>query len=253
MPDGGWLRGPLVGFDLETTGLDRELDEPISYAFVEYHEGHEVGAEVGYLLPTRPISEGATVVHGLTFDRLVELGGVPLEVGLRRIAMRLGALSAEGVPLVGCNLPYDLTLLDRVLARTGVAPSLRDAGWRGPALDVLVLDRALDHDVEIRPGRKLAAMCEHYWVPPPTHAARSDATCALEVLLAQAQRFDRLASATVEELQAHQCAWHAAWSSDRAGRRLDEGQLALFDLEEAWPYVERVRARAHRAEVSSRR
>jgi DNA polymerase-3 subunit epsilon len=241
--DEGWGLGPLVGFDLETTGLDRESDEPISYAFVEYHGGREVGHEVGYLLPSRPISEGATAVHGLTLDRLVELGALPLEVGLRRIAARLGALSAEGIPLVGCNLPYDLTLLDRALARTGTAPSLREAGWQGPALDVLVLDRSLDLDFDARPGRKLVAMCEHYWVRAPTHAARSDATAALEVLLVLAARFDRLAAASVEELQVRQTAWHAAWSSDYAVRKAPEGQLALFDLEEAWPYAERTRVR----------
>lgn len=232
-----------MGFDLETTGLDRDFDEPISYAFVEYHGGREVGAEVGYLVPRCRIDEGATGVHGLTAGRLEALGAVPLEAGLVRIAARLRALSAEGIPLVGCNLAYDLTLLDRVLARTGVAPSLREAGWRGPALDVLVIDRALDLDFDVRPARKLAAMCEHYWVPAPTHAARSDATCAVEVLLAQAERFSGLASTTVEELQGRQVAWHATWSADYAVRKARDGQLALFDLDEAWPYAERVAVR----------
>jgi DNA polymerase-3 subunit epsilon len=234
-----WVRGPLVGFDLETTGLDRDRDEPISYAFVTFNRGERVSVDAGYVLPERAISVGATSVHGLTLGRLRALDALELTEGVSCIARRLATLSAEGIPVVGCNLTYDLTIIDRLCSRLGWAGSLRASGWKGPALDVLVLDRALDEDFESRPTRRLDSLCEHYAVQAPTHAAASDAHAAVAVLLRQAERFAELASSTLEALHAKQVAWHARWSATSAQRHTSPGQLALFEADEAWPYAGR--------------
>lgn len=251
MTSGDWADGPLVGFDLETTGLDRERDEPVSYAFVEFDGGAKVRTEAGYVLPECALSPGAIGVHGLTRDRLVALEAVPRAEGVRRIAQRLATLSAEGVPIVGCNLSYDLTILDRVMARDGAFPSLRVAGWRGPALDVLVIDRGLDDDFEQRPVRKLDALCEHYATSPPDHSAVGDATAAVRVLLAQARRFEVLGRQTIEGLQEQQARWFSTWYGEFAARHRPDGQLAFFELEEAWPYVERVCVQHRRFEATA--
>jgi DNA polymerase-3 subunit epsilon len=228
-----------VGFDIETTGLDVEVDEPVSYAFVEYRAGVLAGIDEGWITPRRRISPGAAGVHGLTTKRLAELGAIDLDAGARRIARRLGEMCAAGVPLVGCNLTYDLTMIDRVLARMEPASSLREEGWTGPALDVLVLDRGLDQNFATRPVRRLDALCAHYGHASPSHSASSDANAAVLVLLSQLARFPGLGSSSLIELQERQATWHSQWCVDWSTRRRG-GQASLFGDEEPWPYDERL-------------
>ena len=159
---------------------------------------------------------------------------------MRHVATRLQALGREGVPVVGCNLAYDLTMVDRVLSRCSPPTSLFASGWDGPALDVLVLDRGLDGDFEARPVRRLDALCEHYGLAAPTHTSVSDADAAVGVLLAQARRFDSLAASDLDVLQARQAQWHAAWSDGFAQRRRDRGQRAPGGDDAAWPYSVRL-------------
>jgi DNA polymerase III subunit epsilon len=237
----GWSSGLLVGFDIETTGLDREVDEPVSFAFVGFDGGALRTVETGFVLPGRAISRGAAEVHGLTRDRLVRLGAAGLADSALRIARRLAALSATGTPVVGCNLAYDLTIVDRVLSRLDPPTSLRALGWVGPVLDVLVLDRGCDRDFAARPARRLDALCEHYRLAAPRHTAESDAEAAVRVALAQAGRFGALASTSLADLQVQQCAWHDEWCEEFAIRRAC-GQTSLFFENEPWPYAERVGA-----------
>jgi DNA polymerase-3 subunit epsilon len=233
-----WGSATIVGFDIETTGLDVERDEPVSYAFVEFRAGVRASVEEGWIAPRRRISPGAAGVHGLTSARLAALGAVDLDTGIRRIARRLGELCEADVPVVGCNLAYDLTIIDRVLARAAPGSSLREAGWTGPALDVLVLDRGLDQDFATRPVRRLDALCAYYGHTSPCHSASSDAEAAVLVLLSQLSRFEALATCPLRELQDRQAAWHAQWSVDWSTRRRG-GQASLFGDEEPWPYDER--------------
>jgi DNA polymerase-3 subunit epsilon len=235
----GWATGRLVGFDLECTGLDVERDEPVSWAFVEFADGVRTDVDVGYVQPDRPISRGSIAVHRLTRRRLADLDAVPLAVAAREVAARLAALSRAGVPVVGCNLSYDLTIVDRMLSRLATPTSLRREGWRGPLLDVLVLDRGLDEDFEARPQRRLDALCAHYGLPAPRHEAADDAEAAARVLLAQARAFPVLAAAGLDELQARQVEWHAAFCERRAARHEVVGQTRLFADVEPWPYLER--------------
>ena len=237
----GWASGRLVGFDIETTGLDCEVDEPVSYAFVEFEGGTRRSVESGFVLPMRAISRGAAAVHRLTRGRLVAHGASDLVEAVRRIAGRLAALSADGIPVVGCNLTYDLTLVDRVLSRLNPSTSLRDEGWEGPVLDVLVLDRGLDADFATRPVRRLDALCEHYRLAAPRHTAESDAEAAVQVLLSQASRYGTLGETPLEVLQERQASWHATWCDEFEVRRA-HGQTTLFSVHDPWPYAERVGA-----------
>jgi DNA polymerase III subunit epsilon len=240
--DGAWASERLVGFDIESTGLDCELDEPVSFAFVEFVDGERRAVEAGFALPARTISRGAAAVHGLTRDRLVRLGAMDLHDAASRMASRLASLSATRTPVVGCNLTYDLTIVDRVLSRLDPPTSLRAAGFHGPVLDVLVLDRGFDGDFEARPVRRLDALCAHYGLAAPGHTAESDAEAAVRVLLAQVDRFAALANRSIRDLQGAQAAWHAAWHDAFAERRA-HGQGSLFSGTEPWPYAERALAR----------
>jgi DNA polymerase-3 subunit epsilon len=240
VPSASWIEGTLVGFDLETTGLDREVDEPVSYAFAVCEPSGLVAVDERFMLPTRAISRGASGVHGLTVARLHELGASSHDDGLRAIERRIGVLSAEGTPIVGANLAYDLTMVDRALGRLASPASLLSIGWDGPALDVLVIDRAMDADFAARPVRKLAALCEHYAISAELHTAGGDATAAVQILLAQAARFPVLAEMSLEELYGQQVLWHKEWCEEYSARRVAGGHRPLAVTESAWPYLERM-------------
>ena len=104
--------------------------------------------------------------------------------------------------IVGANLAYDLTMVDRTL-------------WR------------------------LAELCEHYGVRTAMHTASGDASAAVQIVLAQAARFPELAAATLDELDARQRTWHREWCAAFAARRAAKGQGRLDPGEIAWPYLER--------------
>jgi len=237
----GWTADRLIGFDLETTGLDRERDEPVSFAFSEFVEGECVAITEGWLLPSpgRVISDGAANVHGLSEARLVELGATDHVTGLGVIADGLAKASAAGSPIVGANLAYDLTMVDRCLGRLEAMSSLAAVGWLGPALDVLVIDRAMDPDFTARPVRKLEALCEHYGISTDLHTAGGDATASVKILLAQAAAFPELMAHTVDELFKCQAQWHATWCDGFSARRVAKGRGPIDAAEREWPYFVR--------------
>jgi DNA polymerase III subunit epsilon len=235
-----WFDGRLVGFDLETTGLDREIEEPVSYAFTTFEHGELVDVEEGYVEPTRAISIGASGVHGLTTGRLEQLGAMDHAAGLTVISKRLVEESLSNTPIVGTNLAYDLTMIDRCMGRLAWGSSLASSGWRGPVLDVLVIDRAMDTDFAERPVRKLSALCEHYGVNCVLHTAAGDAAASVRVLLAQVARFAHLAGSEPARLHDEQPGWHAAWFEGLSAHRVAAGHKACDPTERAWPYLERM-------------
>src|SRR5580700_10696910 len=61
----GWTRGELLGFDLETTGIDRFSDVPVSYALVRVEGAQVVQRDTWLVDPGREIPDGATAIHGI--------------------------------------------------------------------------------------------------------------------------------------------------------------------------------------------
>jgi DNA polymerase-3 subunit epsilon len=231
--------GRLVGFDLETTGLDREVDQPISFAFCTFESRVAISVDAGWITPTCSISRDSSVVHGITTGRLAALGARSAEEAAAEIGVRVCTLSALGDPIVGTNLAFDLTIVDRSLGRLSCPTSLLAGGWYGPVLDVLVIDRAMDPDFDARPTRKLAALCEYYGVEVDLHTAAGDASAAVRVLLAQVARFPVLTEMSLAELHAQQIIWHKEWCEELSTRRVAEGDRPLQASESAWPYLER--------------
>ena len=126
-------------------------------------------------------------VHGLTAGGLAALGATPSTTGSPVSPRASGPFSREGVPVVGCNLAYDLTIVDRVLSRFAPPTSLRRAGRARPRR--AVLDRGLDDGLR-GPARAAARRAlRDYGVAPPTDTAVGDAVAAVRVLFAQATRF----------------------------------------------------------------
>lgn len=161
--------------DTETTGLDPQLGHRIiEIAAVELVDRRLTGRSVHfYVNPEREVDDGATDVHGLTWDML-------------RDKPRFGEVAGElidfgaGARWIIHNAPFDLAFLDEELKRLDLP---RSAAVCAEVIDTLALAR------EQFPGKKnsLDALCERFGVADAQrtlHGALLDARLLAEVYLA---------------------------------------------------------------------
>ncbi len=246
MASRGWHDEDLLGFDLETTGVDRFSDVPVSYALVSVHDGAVVASDSALVDPGRHVPEEASAVHGITTER-ARRDGVPLGIALRRIADRVLDAASRGVPVVGMKLDYDLTLLDSCCRRE-LGRGLEDEGFCGPVLDALVIDRHVDR--YRRGKRTLADLCAHYDVViERAHDAAADAKAAVDVVRALCAHYPELCAMSPDELHAAQVDWHREWSASFAEWCRRKGLDKIVDDDAQWPIACSV---ASRGEVQAR-
>jgi DNA polymerase-3 subunit epsilon len=227
-----WHEGELLGIDLETTGVDRDVDVPVSFALISVAGGAVVTRDTGLVDPGRPIPAAATRVHGITTER-ARSDGLPLSLAVATLATALADASMRGVPVVGMKLDYDLTMLD-VLCRSMDGRGLVERGFTAPVLDVLVLDRHFD---QFRSGRRtLTDLCEHYGVPiANAHDAAADAEATVRVLVAMCRCFPELRAADPAVLHRSQVLWHREWAESFDAWRRGKGMPPLDRRELDWP------------------
>lgn len=225
-----WTRGDLLGFDLETTGVDPATALPVSFALVSH--GSSTKGRYGLVNPQVPIPAETTAIHGIT-DADVAARGGDLERTTLGLVQEVLRAAQEGVPLVGCNLRYDLGIIDR-LHRNYTGVGLVELGYAGPVLDVLVLDRHCDR--YRRGKRTLSALCAHYGVQAPSlHQAQGDALASIEVLLEIAKAFPEVGNGDLDLLFVSQRAWHREWATEYSTYRVSKGQPGLDEAEMSWP------------------
>jgi DNA polymerase III subunit epsilon len=228
----GWHDGELLGFDLETTGIDRFSDVPVSFALVTVGGGRVVDRRTSLVDPGREIPEGATAIHGITSAR-ARADGMPLADAVALLADAIVAASRRGVPVVGMKLDYDLTILDVQCDRLD-GRSLRDRGFVGPVLDALVVDRRFDR---YRKGRRtLVDLCAEYGVTiEHAHDAAADAEASLAVLGAICRRFPALCRMRLDALHLAQVNWHRQWAESYDAWRRSQEMPPLDRRELQWP------------------
>lgn len=221
-----WHKGIMIGFDIESTGVDVENDRIVTAAIVRIEPGCHPLTTTWLANPGIDIPQGATDVHGITTEKARAEGEDPATV-LRQLLVHLVAARGN-TPIVTMNGSYDLTLLDRELRRHGLGP-LPDLR---PVIDVRVLDKAADP--YRRGGRKLTDLCVAYSVKLDlAHDAGGDALGALRVAWAIAQRYPEL---QIDPLALHerQIRWHARQVADFAAYRRRQGR-PLDDENGEWP------------------
>lgn len=177
-----WPLGPMLGFDTETTGVNTETDRIVSAALVNAAAGQGRNSETVFINPGVSIPQGATQIHGIT-NEWIQTNGEPPDTALEAVVMILAAvLRDHDQPLVGHNITYDLTILDRECRRHGVVP-LSDRVDIWPVVDTLVLDKAVDKFRKGTGMRKLEAITQLYRVPAigQAHTAEADAYAAVAV------------------------------------------------------------------------
>lgn len=207
----------LVMLDTETTGLKVE-------------EGHRL-IEIGcvecidrrlsdrqfhvYLNPEREIDEGATQVHGWTWDQLKDK---PL---FSQVADELLEF-VQGAALVIHNAEFDLGFIDDELRRIG-RPSLRSQV--GSVIDSLATAR------DLHPGQRnsLDALCQRYGVRNEhrvLHGALLDAQLLADVYLSMTRGQETLDMLSHDEGMSEQGAWPAVQSDGLLVRRASETERA---------------------------
>jgi len=229
---GNWTTGEMLGFDFETTGVDRFHDVPVSYALVTMVTGEVVSTSAGLIDPGRDIPEGATKVHGISTE-MARQEGVPLTDAIRLVAHEVVSASARGVPLVGMKLDYDLTILQTQSERIN-GRGILEQGWTGPVLDAVVLDRHFDR---YRKGsRTLGALCAHYGVHiENAHDASADAVASVRVLLALAARYKELRDGDLSVLHEAEVDWHREWAEGYDEWRSAKGMDPIDPRDHKWP------------------
>lgn len=229
-----WLDGPMVGFDTETTGISTAHDRIVTAALIT-RTGPDVVVRTWLIDPGVEIPARATEVHGISTEYARE-NGVPPADALAEIASALAAAMAAGIPVVGFNVQYDLSILETELARHGL-PTLAERlpGGIRPVVDPLVLDRHLDR---WRKGkRKLIDMCATYGVAvvaEDLHAADADVLATLDLVLCMAAKYPAMGLVQLTDLHDQQVEAHRVWATEFASWLRSKG--TVDDLPDPrWP------------------
>jgi DNA polymerase-3 subunit epsilon len=230
-----WYLERMVGFDVESTGVDTTNDRILTVSLVDLNPGHDPLVETStvWFDPGVEIPPEATKVHGIDLAKLRENNARPAGEQLPTLVNVMAAIVEKGVPLVGMNCPYDFGILHWECVRHGV-PTLTemlDPLPLAPVVDVLVLDRQVD---KYRKGsRNLTALCQHYNVVlDGAHDSSYDALAALRL----AWRLGRLnmpLRVPLMELHGRQVSWRA---QQFAGfKEYKRGRGETVDGDGCWP------------------
>lgn len=230
-----WHKGPLCGFDLETTGVDTANDRVVTAAIVDIRPGEPTRTRTWLINPGIAIPEGATAVHGISTEKARAEGQHP-SVGLDEIALELTVALASGTPIVAFNASFDLTMLDQELLRYklgGLNERLGSYDAVSPVLDPHVIDKKVD---TYRQGKRtLTATCEaHGLVMQNAHAADADAIAACRLLFRLADKYSLPAKyPSLYEIHEEQIGWRAAQSASLAEYFRKQGKAEVVDG--SWP------------------
>lgn len=235
-----WISGPLVAFDLETTGTDVETDRIVAAAVVRLDPDGAVSAERTWLLnPGVAIPEQASAIHGISTAHACE-HGVPAASAIEEIAQAVAQGLRLGMPLVVMNARYDLSLLDRECRRYEVESiSERLGSVPSPVIDPLVIDKHVD---KYRKGKRaLHALCAHYGVSlDDAHDARADAVAAARVVRRMGEKHQPVGLmplADLHDLQVRAAAEQSVSLQAYLRRTADPKAV----VEPAWPLIPRRR------------
>jgi DNA polymerase-3 subunit epsilon len=246
----GWHLGPMVAFDLESTGLDVEEDRIVTACIALIDgTGKRAPETIDVVInPGIPIPDEAAKIHGWTTERVqAHEGAMPPADGVEFIVEMLTTALADepDAPLVGQNIGgYDLSLLDRESRRHGVR-LLEDRLGDRPlhVVDTFVISKRFDkYRKKPSPtqGAHTLKSCAQVlgipWDDEQAHGSTYDAVMAARVAWKMCDRKPELARMTLAELHAAQVRWKRDQTVDygqwlRSKGRADEAA----ELDDSWP------------------
>lgn len=234
-----WHTSHLLAFDTETTGVDIETDRIVTAASIDLIPQLAGPWDV---IPTTwlaavdvDIPEVATEIHGITTDHARTHGKPPAQV-VHDITTNLASALGADVPVIGMNVCFDLSILDRECRRHNIPTLSQRLGHEpAPIIDVRVIDKHLDR--YRRGGRRLDDLCGHYAVTiDEAHDASQDALAAARVAWKIAARYSDIRGMTPSELHEKQKKWAAEQAKSFANYLCRIGETERADqIDGSWP------------------
>lgn len=227
-----WWDDSYVAFDTETTGVDVANDRIVTASWVVVEPGMRPRFFDYLIAVDVDIPAEATAVHGVTTEFARE-HGERASLVLQMIAADVANAMGRGVPVIGFNVSFDLSLLENELARWNL-PTVGERLGRGlrPVVDSLVLDK---QDAPYRKGkRNLTAVCEHRGVLlGGAHEASADALAAARLAAVIVRGNEAMAAMSLEELHDAQVGWRREQCRSLAEYFARQGKPQ--DVDACWP------------------
>ncbi|MBF0807700.1 3'-5' exonuclease [Rothia nasimurium] len=221
-----WTKLPRATFDLETTGIDPKTARIVTASLVLVSPDGEVLRAGEWLAdPGVEIPEQASAIHGITTEYARE-HGKPAQQVAYEVAMALGGLFADGVPVIAFNAAYDFSVLHFELARYGYPPLTCY-----PVLDPLVINK---HVHKFKKGKRtLEVLANEYSVElENAHTSKDDALAAERLLTAMSFEYEEIEQPATA-LHEQQITWAAEQAAELQDYFNRIGKQA--DVSGAWP------------------
>jgi DNA polymerase-3 subunit epsilon len=215
----------MLGFDLESTGVDPHTALPVSYALVGFEGGDVMRSRSALINPGVPIPPEATAIHHITDEMVAD--APTLDDSLAQISAMLLDATKQGVPIVGMNISYDLTIVSRFCL--DVLPDPK------PVVDLLILDKYVDR--YRRGSRTLSALAQHYSVPlgGDAHDASADVIASVQCVRALVAQHPTIARWDLMELHARQKRWHREQKGSLSAYFVKKGGDPIPPWQFEWP------------------
>jgi DNA polymerase-3 subunit epsilon len=227
----GWGDGPMLGFDLETTGTDPETARIVTATTVLIRPGEQPKVREWLVDPGVDIPAEAAAVHGVTTEKAAADGIAPA-AALIDIDFELRDAWADDVPVVIMNAAYDLTVVARELDRhCGIQFRVS-----GPVIDPMCIDRAVD---KYRRGKRtLTDLTAHYGVKMAgAHTSTGDALAAARVAWKLARVYPKeVGQLSLTDLHRAQAGWRSEWAAGFTDYLRSQGKNDRVDG--SWPVRE---------------
>ena len=196
---GSWTQSRLVGFDLETTGVEPATARIVTAAFVDSTDQVRTWlADPGIEIPG-----SARAVHGITTEFAQANGAAATQV-ISELCAEFAALREEGAVVVGHNVVYDLSVMAAEVARH--RPDIDFPSIIPTIVDTFVVDKHID---PYRKGKRtLVETAKTYRVELlDAHDAAADALAALDISRALAEKSTEISAMSNDEIMAAQADW----------------------------------------------
>ncbi|MGJ5725348.1 5'-3' exonuclease H3TH domain-containing protein [Brevibacterium sp. H602] len=196
---GPWAQSRLVGFDLETTGVEPATARIVTAAFVDSADQVRTWlADPGIEIP-----ESARAVHGITTEFAQANGAAATQV-ISELCAEFAALREEGAVVVGHNVVYDLSVMAAEVARH--RPDIDFPAIIPTIVDTFVVDKHID---PYRKGKRtLIETAKTYRVELlDAHDAAADALAALDISRALSEKSTEISAMSNDEIMAAQADW----------------------------------------------
>lgn len=222
-----WTELPRATFDLETTGIDVRTARIVTASLILVDAEGEVIRQAEWLAdPGVEIPEEASKVHGITTE-YAKANGKPGQQVAYEVAMALGGLFADGVPVIAFNAAYDFSVMHYELSRYGFPPLTAF-----PVLDPLVINKQVH---KFKKGKRtLEVLAQEYNVElDNAHSSTADAIAAERVLTAMSLEYPDELEQDAVTLHNAQIGWAAEQATDLQAYFDRIGKQA--DIDGTWP------------------